>query len=328
MNKNVPFSKTYNLESRIQRLHSSDQHAVDIFLKRDDELCSTISGTKLRKYSSLLPFLASSGVEKAILVGSRNSNNLVGLAQELSEQGIEFEFLLCGPSSRNDGLNFRLLTSLWPDVPIHWLSPEEWQTSESIADEMASDSTKKIITIPEGAFMKEAFQGAATLSDDVLKNERDYGVSFKNIFIDSGTGLSAIAFLHRYRKLAGNAHVHVVQLAGVANEFELAVQKIASWNLKSEPFDSEKILENTTIRRSTVSPSFGSVNRSVLDFIQEMAQSEGVLLDPIYSAKLLKTCLETVSHEQIEGPVLAIHSGGTHSLFDFLPKLFQEKIKI
>ena len=47
-----------------------------------------------------------------------------------------------------------------------------------------------------------------------------------------------------------------------------------------------QLRENGSVISPATARSFGAVNRTVLDFIKDFAQNEGVILDPVYSAKV------------------------------------------
>jgi len=63
--------------------------------------------------------------------------------------------------------------------------------------------------------------------------------------------------------------------------------------------------------------SYGSVNATVRQEIVRMAREEGILADPIYTAKL---CME-VRKRKLEGTTLVILGGGTLSLMGFEAQL-------
>jgi len=59
------------------------------WILREDELSAGVTGSKLRKFASLLPQLESQETQVAGMIGGPNSNNLVGLAQMLKERKIQ-----------------------------------------------------------------------------------------------------------------------------------------------------------------------------------------------------------------------------------------------
>jgi 1-aminocyclopropane-1-carboxylate deaminase/D-cysteine desulfhydrase-like pyridoxal-dependent ACC family enzyme len=51
-----------------------------------------------------------------------------------------------------------------------------------------------------------------------------------------------------------------------------------------------------------------------------LARSEGILVDPIYTAKALAGLVTRVRDGRLTGPVVFWHAGGTPGLFESLPR--------
>ncbi|MCI5052273.1 MAG: pyridoxal-phosphate dependent enzyme [Simkaniaceae bacterium] len=271
----------YNLQSRIHPLNTFD----GAYLKRDDELSFGISGTKLRKYHSLLPYLIANTKEVAI-IGSSHSNNIVGLLQALIENQIRPYPFLLEPHNKIPQGNCALIQLLSDNIT--WVPRNKWPQVEQIAAE------KHEYVIPEGANHPQAHAGSATLADDILRNEQEHNLQFDNIFIEAGSGTSAQALINRLTELKTRHRVHVVLCANPNLDL-------------SEPHQKHT---------PAIATSFGSVNRTVLNWVKRIARNEGVLIDPLYGAKLFAT------YDQIHpsGTNLLIHSGGGLGLMGYTHK--------
>ena len=51
------------------------------------------------------------------------------------------------------------------------------------------------------------------------------------------------------------------------------------------------------------------MNQTIKNEIKRLAQEEGILADPIYSAKLFHESRRYIETEQLKGNILIIHSG-------------------
>lgn len=123
----------YPLQSRIHPLRSFHFPATQCFIKRDDELGFGVSGSKIRKYRTLIPFLYRSNIKEVILIGSVQSNHILSCVQLLIEKGITPTLFLRGDPKRPLQGN-ALLTSLFvPSSSIHWYSKENWKKVEEEA---------------------------------------------------------------------------------------------------------------------------------------------------------------------------------------------------
>jgi 1-aminocyclopropane-1-carboxylate deaminase len=63
---------------------------------------------------------------------------------------------------------------------------------------------RKCYIVPEGAFCKDAIAGASTLALDIIRNESELNIEFDHIFVDSGTGLTAMSLISSFSVLKSN----------------------------------------------------------------------------------------------------------------------------
>src|SRR5437016_4466946 len=112
----------YSLHSRVHPLRSYSFDEAKVFVKRDDELGFGISGSKMRKYSSLIPFLIAHKFQEVVLIGGAYSNNVLGLVQLLIENGIKATLFLREDVGDDLKGNRLLLSLLVDEQTIHWIS--------------------------------------------------------------------------------------------------------------------------------------------------------------------------------------------------------------
>ncbi len=284
------------------------------YVKREDELGFGISGSKIRKYLALVPYILSQKPDEVILIGTPYSNHILGLSQLLRENGIPPTLFLAGGKEKPTG-NY-LLTSLFAER-IELFEKGSWNELEKHVEEYIDHHPhKKIMVIPKGGNTKEALYGLLTLPLDILKNEKELGLTFDHIIMDSGTGFTAAAVILGLTHLGRKPHVHVFQMAGSVQEFH---DTFAFARGEFEQFIGEKQPSPLpySVYLPTNAKSFGSVNATVLKTIKEIAKAEGFLVDPIYNAKLFYEGQKLVP--TLKGNILFIHSGGGISLLGFLP---------
>lgn len=306
------------------RIHPiPDKEFPDTWIKREDESSFGISGSKKRKYASLIPFLKKNKFECIGVIGGSNSNNVIGLVQLLIENQLNFKlFLKSNNSIANNGNGF-LLSLLTNDDNITWVNQTEWPNVETIAHDCLKYEYSHFKIITEGASCLEAFPGALTLAADILKNEENQRLKFNHVFVDAGTCLMATALCLEFSKLKSDTCIHIVQMAENEAYFSNQLAKTIEWasfyNLNFQ------LPTNFILYKPITAKSFGSVNATILDKTKEYAQKYGILTDPIYSTKLFMTALSIIKEKELLGNKLIIHSGGGQSLFGFQNKLFDKK---
>ncbi|MEM6805186.1 MAG: 1-aminocyclopropane-1-carboxylate deaminase, partial [Bacteroidota bacterium] len=68
-------------ESRLQKLRHLSTADTQLFVKREDESGFLVSGTKRRKYASLIPYLRKHAIRRVGLIGGEHSNHLPAILQ-------------------------------------------------------------------------------------------------------------------------------------------------------------------------------------------------------------------------------------------------------
>ncbi len=307
--------------SRIHFLRQQEFEGAVLFAMREDETGFGISGFKMRKYGSLLPHLIYENFQQAILIGSENSGNVAGLSQLLIQYGIKPLPWLKKSRGSEEGVYHFLTALVNGEENIRYLDAEEWNGAAEMANLYAEDCNAKGIktfVIPEGANCKQAFYGSLSLWDSILFFETQCDIRFDHVFIDSGTGLTAAALAVRMTQENRNAALHVVLLAGDENGFYELLGKSMDWY--TEILDPHEVHERgiqIDLHFPATAKSFGSVNQAVLNEVKRMAREEGILTDPVYSAKLFLEARRIIREKELKGNILLIHSGGAPGLLGF-----------
>lgn len=310
----------YPSHSRIHPLRSFAFPSVNCFVKREDELGFGISGSKIRKYSTLIPWLIQKRIQEVVLIGSASSNNVLGLNQLLIENKLKPTLFLRGDPSYSLKGNCLLSTLFAPAASIHWFSKTEWHGVQSKAEEYALKQPHPTFVLPEGAAVAASLPGALSLAHDIIKNERENGITFDHIFIEAGTGFMACALLLGLSWLKCPSLVHVLLLAEDELAFHRRLKHCHEMFLELMQAPAP-IPQHFALHLPQLTGGFGKTPPFIFQFIKQLAQEEGFLTDPVYSGKLFFEAKRLLSTGEIKGNVLIIHSGGALSLMGFQEQL-------
>ncbi|WP_131794731.1 pyridoxal-phosphate dependent enzyme [Fluoribacter gormanii] len=298
----------WNLSSRVHCLNQFPDEKVSCYVKRDDELGCGISGSKLRKYASLFPFLMSQGIKHLIIIAGHQSNNLLAALQLAREFKLKVTAFLIKPWKLELRGNYKLSRLFLEEQEIVWIARDDWPKVNELASDYLQTLNEPGFVLQEGASVPQAMNGASTLADDIRINEHILGLAFQHVFIDAGTGFSAAALIQGMARLNHSAQIYVLLLADDEATFR---NKLKQW--------LELIPQNFLCFYPTSAKAFGSVNQTIKNEVKRLAREEGILADPIYAAKLFYESRNYIKNEQLEGNVLIIHSGGTLTMpgFDY-----------
>lgn len=296
----------WNLSSRVHKLNSYPHNGVTCYVKRDDELGCGISGSKMRKYASLIPFLVQEGIRHLIIIAGPQSNNLLAALQIAREFQFHVTALLIKPRNLEIQGNFKLSLLFLDEQEIIWVNRDEWSKVNEIAQDYLNSQKEPGFILNEGASVGEALVGSMSLAQDIINNEKTLGLNFQHIFVDAGTGFSAAGLIIGLAQINHLALIHVLLLADDEQTFH---RKLNNWT-DMKP-DNYQCFYPSTAR------SFGSVNQIIKTEIKRLAREEGILADPIYSAKLFHEARKRIEIEGLKGNILIIHSGGTLTMAGF-----------
>lgn len=308
--------ENYGVQSRVHPLQSFHFPNLKCYVKRDDELGFGISGSKIRKYSTLIAYLLNRTIEEVVVIGSAYSNHVVGLIQLLIENNIKATLFLRGDPNRLKQGNALFIELFVSSDSIHWFSKDEWSEVESHAYHYAKNQRKRIFVLPEGGFCDEAFPGALTLSLDIIRNEQEMTLQFNHIFLEVGTGLTACALILALHWLEHPCTIHCLLLAEDQNAF---LNRLNTCKKMFQDCLQQEISfpENFKTHLPQKTKGFGKVPKFIFSSIRQIAQKEGFLTDPIYSAKLFVEAENILALDQYKGNALMLHSGGALTLMGF-----------
>lgn len=303
--------------------------AAPVYIKREDELNANVTGTKHRKYLSLLPDLEHSGIRHVILIGSAHSNNVLDLARTLKSRNYQVSALLKAPGNWALKGNFLLLNMLLEPGSIHLLSAAEWPQAETVAEEMVQVLGRRGIpasTLPEGGYSKAALPGILTLAGDLQRNMRQLDTSFRDIWTDSGSGVSAIGLLLglRLEKIT-DCTVHVTLIAGDPLAFEQRYRQFEGWleQLTGAPLPVQR--PHIRFLKPATAAAYGSINQTILRQTWRISRETALLMDPVYSVKHLYTVKREMERNPPRTPQLVLYNGGTLGLCGFQEALASQQ---
>lgn len=307
-------SPDWPLETRLQA--SSAFFPSNCFIKREDEQSSSIQGSKYRKYASLVAYWQKKGIQELDIWGSAFSNNVLGLVQLANANRCTYALHLLAnqdePPLTGNHLWIRLtVRSL---SRIHYYSREAWH-QQSIPQSLLKGSH---LTIPEGALMPQALRGSMTPGPEIVQQEKAIGQYFQHVFIDAGTGLTAIGLLLALGSIgATDKTVHITLISGNEAGFEDKLKRFQNQALAWGLLSHNQWLPNYHFYRPPTGKAFGAVNQSILKTVKTLAREEGILTDPIYGAKHALSAHRIIQDQNIREPSLFIHDGGGLALSGF-----------
>lgn len=277
--------------SRIHKVNSYFNHE-NVYMKRDDELGLGIGGSKARKFASLLFKICQQNPELVIVEGSLNSNNVLGITALLNSYGFNIALALPKSHSPNIG-NALWVSQLVEKNQIIEIGSIQEETREYYEE---SFGVENIFIIREGACQIESIPGLLTLGQEILDFEQSDKIEFDNLFIDSGTGITAISTYIAMELHNRLPNYFITLIAGSSDYFfDTAESMIHRFNRLYDQNISLK-MDKFTFLLSPTAKSFGSINTSIKKEWKQIMHKLGFPIDLTYTAKHLYTIKNNLSN--------------------------------
>ena len=318
----TPLEPLYRLGEKFER---------EMYIKRDDLTGADLSGNKVRKLEFLLADAVAKGSDTIITCGAAQSNHARATAIAAARLGLAVQLFL---RTRNPGnpppLEGNILLDRLVGAEIVWITFEEYGRRSEIlahAAESLRDSGKIPYVIPEGGsnalgawgYVRAVQELVSEL--DSLPEGRDRPTTLIHATGSGGTTAGLILGV----KLAGlNMRVVGINVCNDRDYFLRVVGNICQKAIMTYelglPFSRDQDIE---IVDGYVGAGYGRSSPQELSLISEVARTEGILLDPVYTGKAFYgMSRELERNPQVFGDrIVFLHTGGIFGLLSLADQL-------
>ncbi len=290
----------------------------DIWIKRDDLTGLALGGNKTRKLEFVLAEALTQGADVVLTTGGPQSNHARQTAAACARLGLRCVLVLRGdPTVARQG-NLLLDDLLGAEVRILNIAREERAAAmASIADELRLQGHRPYV-IPLGASTGLGALGYVAAAQELAAQIRQAGLDVDAVILCSSSGGTHAGLLVG-RSLCGESW----PVWGISNDdaragLTKAVARVAAeatslLGMASLP-DGEIIVYDEYI-----GPGYGIMTDACREAMGLVAQTEGVLLDPVYTGKAMAGLIGLVRQGVLKRgqTVVFVHTGGVPALFAY-----------
>jgi len=287
----------------LQRL-SDRWGGPQLFLKRDDWTGSALTGNKVRKLEYCLGEAVALEAKKVLTCGGLQSNHCRATAIAAAKLGLGCVVYL-RTEQKDPPPDGNHLLDLLAGAEVRFVTPEEYKQL---------GPTEEGCWIPEGASNEVGLWGYLRACEELLATEAVVG-PYDALFHAVGSGGTSAG-------LAMGSAVHGLEtpIIGVAvcddraffDEKITAITRAARmrWPHLPEPKPVEII-------DSFVGRGYAKNRPEEWALLKEVAQTEGVILDPVYGVKAMMALRQAIRDQRFskQDRVLFLHTGGIFGLF-------------
>jgi len=269
----------------IQHINLPDFNAngVSVYMKRDDMLHPFVSGNKWRKLFYVLDDAQQKNSRHLVSFGGAFSNHLVALACAGAIYNFKTTAFVRGEEVNNHMLNLCKLYGMH----LIFVSREAYKNKLDLYYEFAQQHVNTYF-IDEGGKGELAAKGCTHILDDAD--------GFTHVICAVGTGTTLAG-------LAKGAQPKNIIAEGIcvlksAEAMDQEIAALAGFDIK--------------VHHNFSCGGYAKTNTELLDFINHFAQHTGILLDQVYTAKMMLALSKLIAENYYpkNSKILAIHTGG------------------
>ena len=278
-----------------EKVHFVNNSGLQLFLKREDKIHNIISGNKYRKLKFNLIKAKELGFKGLLTFGGAYSNHIPAVAYAAKKNGFKSLGFIRGEEIVNNYLeNPTLKYSHDLGMKFKFLSRSNYKlkTNEYFLRKLKK-KFKDYYLIPEGGTNALGVLGCQEILND---NDKE----FDYICCSVGTGGTICGLIN-----SSNENQKIIGFSSINKNYLLN--------------DITKFVtnENWMLIDDFSFGGYGKVNNELIEFMNNFRLKYGILLDPIYTSKLVYGVLNLITNNFFKpnSKILMIHTGGHQGIF-------------
>ncbi len=314
----IRLANTPTAIDRLDRL-SAQLKGPRIYVKRDDQTGSEVSGNKVRKLEFAVQEALDQNCDTLITCGGIQSNHARATAAVAAKLGMSSYLVLNSQGQEDIDGNFFLDRLFGANIRL--ITPKEFEENrmgimEDIKEKLAKEN-KKAYIIPLGASNGIGTFGYFKAMDEIILQEKEMQIQFDAICISVGSGGTYAGLSLASKLLNHQAKIYGFNVSSDAVYFRNQIESILYEACDYLDCSVEIDKNDIHIIDGYVGKGYAVSQPHELEFIKEIAQLEGFILDPVYTGKGFYGMVNeikkgTLSHHK---NILFIHTGGMFGVF-------------
>jgi D-cysteine desulfhydrase family pyridoxal phosphate-dependent enzyme len=281
----------------------------EVWIKRDDLTGVALGGNKIRKLELLGAQARQAGADTMVSVGAAQSNHARTVAATAAMLGMTCELVLGGPPPSE--LTGNLILDDLFGAHLNFVDTTDWVTLNRAADDLGksvSDAGRRPFVIPVGGSVPMGALSFAAAFTELHDQLLQAGLRTATIVHASSSAGTQAGLEVGQRLVGASTRVVGIDVAKITGSLADEVRRLAheTAGLLDLDLDFEPIVLDAYL-----GDGYGIPSESADLATRLLARTEGIIVDPVYSAK----ALDAVCRETFDGPVVFWHTGGVPALF-------------
>jgi len=319
-----PRVKLVNLPTPLEKMPrlTKSLNGPQLWVKREDCTGLAFGGNKERKAEFAFGDALSKKADVVITTGPMQSNHARATAAAGRKSGLKVILVLTGEKPSSYDGNLLLNHLLGAEIRFLEGTPSKLDRARFM-EEIAADQRKRghvPYVIPAGASYPPGAIAYANAMLELFEQARNYNFRIDHVVHAAGSGGTQAGLV-----LANKALGSKVDVLGICAEphaqDELVKKTIEITRATAKMLDVEVIVksDDVVLNGGYAGEAYEVPTPEALNAVRLVAETEGILLDPIYTGRAMAGLINLMrqGHFEKDDNIVFVHTGGTPTLFPY-----------
>jgi len=300
-----------------------------LYIKRDDLLGLTGGGNKTRKLEFVVAEAIEQGADTLITCGAVQSNHCRLTLSAAVKEGLKCQLVLeqrvpgsYNPNASGNNFLFNLLGV--ESVRVVSGGSDMIAEMQSIADSLSAEGRKPYV-IPGGASTPKGALGYVACAEEIMAQSFNEGICFDQVVCASGSSGTHAGLVTGFSGNNSGIKVLGVNVSRKKDVQEELVHALVSKTADLIGISEAPPRESVLCFGGYVGPGYSLSTPEMVDAVNLLAKTEGILLDPVYTGKAMAGLIDLIrkNYFRKNENVLFIHTGGSPAIYEYMEALRQ-----
>lgn len=294
-----------------------------VYIKRDDLLGLTSGGNKTRKLEFLVADALAQGADTLITCGAVQSNHCRLTLSAAVKEGMKCRLVLeervpgsYSPEASGNNFLFQLLGV--EKITVVPTGSDMMAAMNSVAEDLKAEGRKGYV-IPGGGSNAIGATGYVACAQEIQDQLFEMGVEIHRLCVASGSAGTHAGLLTGFIGCNMNIPVVGIGVSRDPQDQDPLVHKLAMETAKRLGIRQEIERKSVVTFGDYWRPKYSVPNAKMVEAVNLMAKTEGILLDPVYTGKAVAGLIDLCrkGYFRKDENVLYVHTGGSPALYAY-----------
>jgi len=298
---------------------------AQLFVKRDDCTGLAFGGNKVRQLEFYLGAAIAEDADTILITGAVQSNFLRLAAAAARKLGMTCHIQLEERVATDDPRCWEsgnVIIDKLLGATLHSYSQGEDESGadhqlESIADDLRDAGRRPYIIRLVPGHPPLGSLGYVVAAHELLQQIMEGDLPVNEIFVGSGSAATHAGLLFGLRALGSSIQVTGVCVRRDATSQQIRVRNTCDGIATLLDIESKVTDDDIKLTDAFLAPGYGKANPATSNAIVLGAQTEALILDPVYSGKAMAALIHHAKSANDSSTFVFLHTGGTPAIFAY-----------